>query len=132
MEGSSVDLDVAEGPGQAEPVFRLCQQHQDPHLPAIATGLGLYWHLERGWRLTEVPTMPGPTSARIARRKDSASATNVQASLGRAHGAGALHQAHRFSDLAFDDFEGTRYQRMGHIKKLLADKVLDFATGRGR
>jgi hypothetical protein len=40
-----------------------------------------------------------------------------------------LHQAHRFSGLALEDFEGTRYQ--DHIKKVLADRVLDFATGRG-
>jgi hypothetical protein len=42
-----------------------------------------------------------------------------------------LYQAHRSSGLTLEDSEGTRYQRIGHIKKLLADKVLDFATGRG-
>lgn len=39
-------------------------------------------------------------------------------------GAEQLYQAYRTSGLTFDEFEGPRYQRIGHIKKLLADSIL--------
>jgi len=40
-------------------------------------------------------------------------------------GAEQLYQAYRASNLTLEEFEGPRYQRIGHIKKLLADGILD-------
>jgi len=40
-------------------------------------------------------------------------------------GAEQLYQAYRTSGLTLDEFEGPRYQRISHIKKLLADGILD-------
>jgi nucleoside-diphosphate-sugar epimerase len=40
-------------------------------------------------------------------------------------GAQQLYDAYRSSSLTLEQFEGSRYQRIGHIKKLLADRVLD-------
>jgi len=40
-------------------------------------------------------------------------------------GAEQLYKAYRSSDLTLDEFEGPRYQRIGHINKLLAEGVLD-------
>ena len=39
-------------------------------------------------------------------------------------GAEELHAAYRSSALALDEFEGPRYQRIAHIKKLLAEGIL--------
>jgi len=40
-------------------------------------------------------------------------------------GAEQLYRAYRSSGLTLEEFEGPRYQRIGHIKKLLADGILD-------
>lgn len=40
-------------------------------------------------------------------------------------GAEQLYSAYRSSGLTLQEFEGPRYQRIGHIKKLLADGILD-------
>ena len=40
-------------------------------------------------------------------------------------GAGQLYKAYRGSGLTLAEFEGPRYQRISHIKKLLADHILD-------
>ena len=40
-------------------------------------------------------------------------------------GAEQLYQAYRSSGLTLGEFEGPRYQRIGHIKKLVADGILD-------
>jgi nucleoside-diphosphate-sugar epimerase len=40
-------------------------------------------------------------------------------------GAEQLYNAYRSSGLTLEEFEGPRYQRIGHIKKLLADGFLD-------
>lgn len=40
-------------------------------------------------------------------------------------GAEQLYQAYRASDLTLEEFEGPRYQRISHIKKLLAEGILD-------
>ena len=40
-------------------------------------------------------------------------------------GAEQLYKAYRSSGLTLEEFEGPRYQRIAHIKKLLADEVLD-------
>lgn len=40
-------------------------------------------------------------------------------------GAEQLYTAYRSSGITLEDFEGPRYQRIGHIKKLLADGILD-------
>jgi nucleoside-diphosphate-sugar epimerase len=39
-------------------------------------------------------------------------------------GAEQIYQACRSSDLTLEDFEGPRYQRIGHIQKLLAEGIL--------
>ncbi len=40
-------------------------------------------------------------------------------------GAEQLYAAYRKSSLTLEEFEGPRYQRIGHIKKLMADGVID-------
>ena len=40
-------------------------------------------------------------------------------------GAETLYAAYREVDLTLEEFEGPRYQRIGHIKKLIADGVID-------
>ena len=40
-------------------------------------------------------------------------------------GAEQLYKAYQSSGLTLEEFEGSRYQRIAHIKKLLADGVLD-------
>jgi len=40
-------------------------------------------------------------------------------------GAEQLYNAYRSSGLTLEEFEGPRYQRISHIKKLLADGILD-------
>jgi nucleoside-diphosphate-sugar epimerase len=40
-------------------------------------------------------------------------------------GAEQLYKAYRTSGLTLEEFEGPRFQRIGHIKKLIADGVLD-------
>ena len=42
-------------------------------------------------------------------------------------GAAELHQTFVHRGLQLDEFEGPRYQRIGHLKALLADKLLDEA-----
>jgi len=39
-------------------------------------------------------------------------------------GAEQLYQAYLSSDLTLEEFEGPRYQRIGHINKLMADGLL--------
>jgi nucleoside-diphosphate-sugar epimerase len=39
-------------------------------------------------------------------------------------GAEQLYQAYRSSGITLEEFEGPRYQRIGHIKKLLAQEIL--------
>jgi nucleoside-diphosphate-sugar epimerase len=45
-------------------------------------------------------------------------------------GAEQLYKAYRSSGLSLAEFEGPRYQRIGHIKKLLGDGVLDSSLRR--
>jgi nucleoside-diphosphate-sugar epimerase len=40
-------------------------------------------------------------------------------------GAEQLYNAYRLSDLTLEEFEGPRYQRIAHVKKLLAEGILD-------
>ncbi len=40
-------------------------------------------------------------------------------------GAEQLYQVYRISNLTLQEFEGPRYQRIGHIKKLIAEGILD-------
>jgi hypothetical protein len=40
-------------------------------------------------------------------------------------GAAQLDKAYRSSSLTLEEFEGPRYQRIGHINKLLAEGILD-------
>ena len=40
-------------------------------------------------------------------------------------GAEQLYKAYRASDLTLEEFEGPRYQRIGHIKMLLGNDILD-------
>ena len=36
-----------------------------------------------------------------------------------------LYESYRAIGLTLEEFEGPRYQRIGHIKKLIADGVID-------
>jgi len=47
-------------------------------------------------------------------------------------GAEQLYQAYRSSGLTLGEFEGPRYQRIGHIKKLVADGILDTTLRQAR
>jgi hypothetical protein len=40
-------------------------------------------------------------------------------------GAEQLYKAYRSSGLTLEEFEGPRYQRIGHIRRLLADGILN-------
>ncbi|MBY6049543.1 NAD-dependent epimerase/dehydratase family protein [Vannielia litorea] len=40
-------------------------------------------------------------------------------------GAQTLYESYKAVDLTLEEFEGPRYQRIGHIKKLIADDVID-------
>ena len=40
-------------------------------------------------------------------------------------GAEQVYEAYRSSKLTLEDFEGPRYQRISHVKKLIADGILD-------
>jgi hypothetical protein len=40
-------------------------------------------------------------------------------------GAEQLYKAYRLSTLTLAEFEGPRYQRIAHIKKLLVERILD-------
>jgi nucleoside-diphosphate-sugar epimerase len=40
-------------------------------------------------------------------------------------GAEQLYAAYKSSKVTLEEFEGPRYQRIGHIKKLIADGILD-------
>jgi hypothetical protein len=40
-------------------------------------------------------------------------------------GAKELYEAYRKHGVTLEEFEGPRYQRIGHVRKLLADGVLD-------
>lgn len=40
-------------------------------------------------------------------------------------GAISLYEAYKAQELTLEEFEGPRYQRIGHIKKLIADDVID-------
>ncbi len=42
-------------------------------------------------------------------------------------GAQSLYESYLAQDLTLEEFEGPRYQRIGHIKKLIADDVIDVA-----
>jgi nucleoside-diphosphate-sugar epimerase len=40
-------------------------------------------------------------------------------------GAGQLYEAYRTAKLSFEDFEGSRYNRIAHVEQLIADGLLD-------
>jgi hypothetical protein len=40
-------------------------------------------------------------------------------------GAEQLYKAYRANGVTLEEFEGPRYQRIGHIKKLLAEHLLN-------
>src|SRR5262249_24617381 len=42
-----------------------------------------------------------------------------------AKGARSLYEAYLAQELTLKEFEGPRYQRIGHIKKLIADEIVD-------
>jgi hypothetical protein len=44
-------------------------------------------------------------------------------------GAEQLYRAYRASGLTLEEFEGPRYKRIGHIKRLVADNIIDSECG---
>ena len=68
---------------------------------------------------------PDKRSYRVSFEKIHAQASSFQAAMGCAKGCRATLQGLSRSGLTLEDFEGPRYQRIGHIKMLLADGILD-------
>ena len=68
---------------------------------------------------------PDTRSYRVSFEKIKTRLPNFKPQWDAKKGAEQLYKAYRASGITLDDFEGPRYQRIGHINKLLADGILD-------
>ena len=68
---------------------------------------------------------PDKRSYRVSFEKIRRSLSDFKPQWSARMGAEQLYKAYRASGLTLEEFEGPRYQRIGHIKKLLADDILD-------
>ena len=68
---------------------------------------------------------PDKRSYRVSFEKIKAKLPQFKPQWDAKKGAEQLYQAYRASGLTLDKFEGPHYQRIAHIKKLLAEAVLD-------
>jgi nucleoside-diphosphate-sugar epimerase len=68
---------------------------------------------------------PDKRSYRVSFEKISRDLPAFKAQWDARRGAEQLYRAYRSSNLTLDEFEGPRYQRIGHIQKLISDGVLD-------
>src|SRR5215468_10841898 len=68
---------------------------------------------------------PDTRSYRVSFEKIKSKLTQFKPQWDARAGAEQLYKAYRSSGLTLQEFEGPRYQRIGHIKKLLADGSLD-------
>jgi len=68
---------------------------------------------------------PDTRSYRVSFEKIKSRLPNFKPQWDATQGAEQLYKAYRASGVTLEEFEGPRYQRIGHINKLLADGVLD-------
>jgi nucleoside-diphosphate-sugar epimerase len=68
---------------------------------------------------------PDTRSYRVSFEKIKARLPNFKPQWDAKKGAEQLYKAYRASALTLEEFEGPRYQRIGHINKLLADGILE-------
>lgn len=68
---------------------------------------------------------PDKRSYRVSFEKIKRTLPQFQPEWDAKKGAEQLYQTYRSSDLTLEEFEGPRYQRIGHIKKLIAEGILD-------
>src|SRR5262245_27244097 len=68
---------------------------------------------------------PDTRSYRVSFEKIKTKLPNFKPQWDAKKGAEQLYKAYRSSGVTLEEFEGPRYQRIGHIKKLLADGILD-------
>jgi nucleoside-diphosphate-sugar epimerase len=68
---------------------------------------------------------PDKRSYRVSFEKIKSTLPQFQPTWDAEKGADQLYQSYRASGLTLADFEGSRYQRISHIKKLIAEGILD-------
>jgi nucleoside-diphosphate-sugar epimerase len=68
---------------------------------------------------------PDKRSYRVSFEKIRRKLTKFDPQWDARRGAEQLYKAYRSSGLTLEEFEGPRYQRIGHIKRLLAEGILD-------
>jgi nucleoside-diphosphate-sugar epimerase len=68
---------------------------------------------------------PDTRSYRVSFEKIKAKLPQFKPQWDAKRGAEQLRDAYRASDLTLAEFEGPKYQRIGHVNKLLADGILD-------
>jgi len=68
---------------------------------------------------------PDKRSYRVSFEKIKSMLPQFQPKWDAEKGADQLYQTYRSSGLTLEDFEGSRYQRISHIKKLIAEGILD-------
>lgn len=68
---------------------------------------------------------PDERSYRVSFEKIRSKLPGFQPRWDARRGAEQLYGVYRSSKLTLEEFEGPRYQRIGHIRKLLADKILN-------
>jgi nucleoside-diphosphate-sugar epimerase len=68
---------------------------------------------------------PDKRSYRVSFEKIRRDLPEFQPQWDARRGAQQLFTTYRASGLTLEEFEGPRYQRIGHIKKLMADRILD-------
>jgi nucleoside-diphosphate-sugar epimerase len=68
---------------------------------------------------------PDKRSYRVSFEKIRRDMPEFQPQWDARQGAQQLFRAYRASDLTLDEFEGPQYQRIGHIKKLIREGILD-------
>jgi len=78
-----------------------------------------------GCRLEYAPDAgPDTRSYRVSFDKIARTLPEFQPQWDARRGAEQLYEAYRLSGLTLEEFEGPRYQRISHIKKLMADGIL--------
>jgi nucleoside-diphosphate-sugar epimerase len=68
---------------------------------------------------------PDKRSYRVSFEKIHRKLPNFRPQWDARKGAEQLYKAYRTYGLTLEEFEGPRYQRIGHIKKLMAERILD-------
>jgi nucleoside-diphosphate-sugar epimerase len=68
---------------------------------------------------------PDKRSYRVGFEKISRRLPSFKPQWDARRGAHQLYEAYRSTGLTLTEFEGPRYQRIGHIKKLLQDRIID-------